>query len=79
MTKSEAVFENNDYKVVVQPSMHMEKALDCYAVVNKNTGVTEAESTILPNAISHAKQFSDGLRELSDIVVAPDVPVIATH
>lgn len=62
-------FETQDYVVAVQPSLHSPRAgfgCFCYAVVNKETEVVEAESYQLPAALSHALELQ---RHLNDIRV----------
>jgi len=74
--------ETIDYSLEVNES-NIEKVL-CYQVVNKNTGVVEVETSILPQAIKFLSDLQEGLDIISksetngskpDLSVVSDFPV----
>lgn len=71
---SEYVHENDNYYVAVGESEHDENNIECYKIVNKKTGVTEAETTVLYRAIGIANECDEELTKLSPIVQAPVMP-----
>ncbi len=73
MTSTGEIYENEHYFLRVGKSVHDDTNADCYQLINKITGVNEAETTILPQAIAHAKQFSNGLDEESSIAIPESV------
>lgn len=62
------VFSDNNYKVVVGMSTHKPPSIECYQVINIETNVIEAETSILPQAIQYTKDFSEHLKATLDIV-----------
>lgn len=49
------VFENNRYAVFVDTTMKPDEDFLVYKVSNKETGVVEVETTMLPEALNYAK------------------------
>jgi len=73
LNSTDDIYGNEHYFVRIGKSQHDDSSVDCYQIINKNTGVNEAETTILPQAILHAKQFSVGLDEESAIAIPDSV------
>jgi len=70
------IYDNTHYFIRIGESLLDDSKVPCYQVINKDTGINEAETTILPQAILHAKQFSQGLDEENTIAI-PDT--VITH
>jgi hypothetical protein len=58
------IYENNNYTVEVGEGA--EDGLPTYHLINKEHGVIEAETSVLPQAISMATQFNDALEQVLD-------------
>ena len=57
------IFKNNNYILVVGPSIVFEDA-QMYHVVNKETNVIESEEQMLPRAIEYANQLDEAVEDL---------------
>lgn len=60
---ADIIYENNNYRVEVGPSMILEDAR-VYLAINKRTGVAEAEDSMLPKIIDYAIQLDMKLGEI---------------
>ena len=58
------IYENTKYSITTGKSIHEDKEIICYHITNIETGVIEAETTILPKAIEFAKGYEEMLVEL---------------
>lgn len=58
---TEPLYENEVYNIEIGHSFNDGRRL--YLVVNKNTAVVEAETSVLPQAMQFAETFLAGLKE----------------
>jgi hypothetical protein len=65
-TNSEVLFETTTYKVEIQEAIMREPGIPVYAVINKNTGIVENETSALPIAIRTAQDFEAMLEEIEN-------------
>lgn len=71
MSQEELVFENEFYGVYTGKSM-VEEGMRAYKIINKKYGIVEVETTILPRAISLAKDYADYMNRLNSDQEAED-------
>jgi hypothetical protein len=69
--------EIGDVEVRVEQTGEI-KVRQMYCVVNKQTMLREAETSVLPQAMQYAAQFTDALKQLqrADTIVVPPPPKI---
>ena len=72
MSNETVLYSNDNYEINIGDSIHDESSVPCYQIINKETKVVEAESTVYPTAIGYANQFSTGLNEVN----APAIPKV---
>lgn len=73
------IFENKHYQIVVSTSVHSDRDIDVYQVVNKQHDVVESETSVLPKALYEAKEWSNALTDmLEDSVIDVPAPEVIT-
>lgn len=70
-----AVFDNKNYTVTIGESLYETQKFQCYQIINKETNVVEAETTVLPRAIGIANEYSEAVDEL--LQVKTERPIFA--
>lgn len=63
MSDQTVLHENDNYFVTVKPSGVAGTNMDVYHVVNKKTGVTEMEETMMPRAFEYCEQLDGALKD----------------
>lgn len=76
---SDPIRENQHYKIVVGVStMHQgDNPTECYQLINKETGVIETETTILPQALDWMEEFSRLLLNPDSRSILDDLSITA--
>lgn len=69
--------ETDKYKIVVgQSTMHQgDDEVECYRLINKETGIVETETTILPQAIEWMEEFTRLLENPSSRTMMDDMNI----
>lgn len=76
---TDPIRENQHYKIVVGESiLHQgDNPTTCYQLVNKETGVVETETTILPQAMDWMEEFSRLLENPDSRNILDDLSITA--
>ena len=74
------LYETPHYRVVIGASID-EPSRNLYHLVNKETGVTEAEVTVLPQSIMMADEFTSMLDTIfaDELADAPVIEIATPH
>jgi hypothetical protein len=77
---NDPIYENNSYKVVLSDNVIGEDGQYAgragYGVVNKETGITEHTTMVLPQALFQADAFEGALGQLNEEEPEPEALVV---
>lgn len=68
------VYNNKHFTVVIGKSVHSDKDVNCYQIINKKYNVIERESSNLVTVLMDADGMSDALTELEEEKSIIDIP-----